>query len=527
MLKDNQILLAKNDHEIYLRGDMANRHGLIAGTTGSGKTVTLKVMAEGFSSMGVPVFFSDVKGDLSGVIQMGEENENVTERVQSMELNDFSYQCYPAHFWDIFGEQGHPVRVSISDMGPILLSRLLELSDAQSGVLSIVFRIADEMGLMLIDLMDLRSMLEYVGEHKDEYKTKYGNVTTASIGAIQRALLKLEDEGANQFFGIPALDIFDWIKTDAKGRGMINILNCKRLIQSPVLYSTFLLWMLSELYERLPEVGDLDVPRMIFFFDEAHLLFKGAPSALVNKVTQIVKLIRSKGVGIYFISQSPSDIPDEVLAQLSNRVQHALRAYTPSETKAVKAAAQSFRPNPAFKSDEAITELKVGEALISCLDEDGAPQIVQRAKILPPQSKMGAADESLIKKAIVSSEFELKYRDAVDPESAYEVLAAQQNDDEEVVETPKAKIKEKAKEKETTTAKRSAGRPTKSTIEKALNSATSSVSRTLSTNVAKTLTGGKTTSTQKMIERAATNALSTLLREGGKSVTRGLFGTRK
>ncbi len=518
MITRNGIWVAQNNEQLVLLPQMANRHGLIAGATGTGKTVTVKVLAESFSALGVPVFLADVKGDLSGMCQEGEDSENIQKRINKMNIHDWEFLSFPSRYWDIFGEVGHPVRATISDMGPVLLSKLLELTEVQSGVLSIVFRIADDNSLLLIDMKDLRMMLQYVGDHRSEYTLRYGNISTQSIGAIQRALLKLEDDGGDIFFGEPALDITDWLRTDRYGRGYINILNSTRLIQNPNLYATFLLWMLSDLYEKLPEVGDLDQPRVVFFFDEAHLLFNDAPKALLQKVIQVVKLVRSKGVGLYFISQSPSDIPDEVLAQLSNRVQHALRAYTPSELKAVKTAAQAFRKNPEFDTEEVISQLGVGEALVSFLDEEGIPNIVQRATILPPQSKMGPADSNLIKKAILSSEFELKYRESIDRESAYEIL-------EEEMEAEAQEKEEKKKAVEKNTAKKTVKKT--SAVEKAVNSATSSVSRSIGNNITKTFTGGKKVSTSKMVERAATNALSTLFREGTKSITRGLFGTKK
>ena len=386
MFTDNKIWMAQSDKNLFILPKMANRHGIIAGATGTGKTVTMKVMAESFSDMGVPVFLCDIKGDLSGMCMPGVMNDNLAGRIKGFGIEDFSFKSYPTRFWDIFGEQGHPVRVTVSEMGPTLLGRLFGLTEIQTGVLNIVFRVADDNGLLLLDLKDLRAMLQYVGDNRAEFTTEYGNVSAASIGAIQRALLAFEDEGGDQFFGEPGLDIHDWMRVDASGRGFINILTSKRLIASPLVYSTFLLWMMTELYEQLPEVGDPDKPRMIFFFDEAHLLFNDAPKALVQKIVQVVKLIRSKGVGIYFISQSPSDIPNDVLAQLSNRVQHALRAYTPAEQKAVRAAAKAFRVNEKFNTETALSELAVGEALVSFLDEDGIPTIVERARILPPQS---------------------------------------------------------------------------------------------------------------------------------------------
>ena len=424
MYRDRKLLIAQAGENLFMEPSMANRHGLIAGATGTGKTVTMKVMAESFSDMGVPVFLADVKGDLTGMCMPGAETEDMAARVARFGLGDFEYKAYPTHFWDIFGEVGTPVRVTVSQMGPTLLARLLGLSEVQAGVLNIVFKVADEHGLLLLDLKDLRAMLQFVGDNRAEFTTIYGNVSAASIGAIQRALLTFEDEGGEQFFGEPALDIRDWMRTDVDGRGYINILSSRRLIQSPTVYATFLLWMMTELFEHLPEVGDVQKPRMVFFFDEAHLLFTDTPKAMVQKVVQVVKLIRSKGVGVYFVSQTPSDIPNDVLAQLSNRVQHALRAYTPTELKAVKAAANAFRANPAFDTAQAITELGVGEALVSFLDAEGIPTVVERAFILPPQSLMGAADATVVQREINVSEFELKYRESYDRESAYEVLMA-------------------------------------------------------------------------------------------------------
>ena len=406
MICDGKILLGNSDKQVFLYPRMANRHGLIAGATGTGKTYTLEVLAEGFSELGVPVFLADVKGDISGI------------------------KPFPVRFWDVYGEAGHPVRTTISEMGPMLLSRLLGLTEVQEGVLNIVFRIADDRGLLLIDMKDLKAMLQYCSQHTRDFMADYGTMTSQSLGAIQRALLALENEGGDLFFGEPNLDIFDWIQCDRDGKGYMNILNCVKLFQHPLLYSTFILWLLSELFEQLPEVGDLDKPRMVFFFDEAHLLFNDAPKVLVQKVEQVVKLIRSKGVGVYFITQSPSDLPDTVLAQLSNRVQHALRAYTPNEQKAVRAAAQSFRPNPNFKTETAITELGVGEALVSMLDETGRPQIVERTKIICPQANMKAIDESQRKSIITSSNLYGKYDRMIDRQSAYEDLQQITNDEE-------------------------------------------------------------------------------------------------
>ena len=426
MYVDNTIYLGLADGQrVCLAPNMANRHGLIAGASGTGKTITMKVMAESFSDAGVPVFLCDIKGDVSGLCMPGEQNEGMEKRIDKFGIRDsFSYKSYPVSFWDVYGKGGHGVRATVSDMGPELLSRILGLTPAQEGVLNIVFRIADDKGLLLIDLKDLRAMLNYVGEHKDEYTMSYGNIATATLGGIVRALLPLENQGGDLFFGEPALDIRDWMRCDRDGRGVINLLNCVELCQNPTLYASFLLWMLSELFEVLPEAGDLDKPKLVFFFDEAHLLFTDAPKVLVQKIEQVVKLIRSKGVGVYFVTQSPSDIPDRVLAQLSNRVQHALRAYTPAEQKAVKAAAQSMRPNPAFKAEDVIMELGVGKALVSVLDADGVPGMVQNTAIICPQSLMAPAEESVIRNCI-NGDGMSRYDTAVDNESAYEVLGKQ------------------------------------------------------------------------------------------------------
>ena len=413
-----------NEGSIHLTPKMANRHGLIAGATGTGKTVTLKVLAESFSEMGVPVFLADIKGDVSGMCLPGEDSEGFQKRIRNklgLEI-DWKFEGYPIRFWDVYGKKGHPVRTTISEMGPELLSRLLELNDTQTGIMNIIFRVADEQGLLLLDLKDLRSMVQYVGENAATLKTKYGNVSAQSVGAIQRALLRLEDQGGNIFFGEPALEIKDWFAQDEKGYGIINMLHCTELFQRPLLYSTFLLWMLSELYETMPEAGDLEKPKMVFFFDEAHLIFKDAPRSLLDKVEQIVRLIRSKGIGIYFITQLPSDIPDSVLSQLGNKLQHALRAYTPKDQKALKVAAQSVRPNPKLDAEAALSELGTGEVLVSLLDEEGIPGIVQRAYVMPPRSYLGVAEESKRTEIINASPLYSKYTKTVDRESAYEVL---------------------------------------------------------------------------------------------------------
>ena len=412
-----------DDQRVEMCLNMSNRHGLIAGASGTGKTITMKVMAESFSDAGVPVFLCDVKGDVAGICAPGQSSEGMEKRIDKFGLRDtFTYRGYPTTFWDIYQEGGHAVRATVSEMGPELLSRILGLTPAQEGILHIVFRIADDKGLLLIDLKDLRAMLTYVNEHRAEYMMTYGNITPQSVAAILRALLPLEQQGGELFFGEPALEIQDWMRTDAEGRGMINVLDCVKLVQNPTLYASFLLWMLSELFESLPEAGDLDKPKLVFFFDEAHMLFRDAPKVLLQEIEQTVKLIRSRGVGVYFVTQSPSDIPDSVLAQLSNRVQHALRAYTPAELKAVRVAAQAFRANPAFRAEDAIMELGVGEALTSFLDEKGVPTMVQRTKIICPQSLM-AAPEPMVRAKVLMHDGMEKYDDSVDNTSAYEVLS--------------------------------------------------------------------------------------------------------
>ena len=550
MYEDKKIWIAQSDKKLCLLPQMANRHGLIAGATGAGKTITMKALAESFSAMGVPVFLADVKGDLSGMCQPGEDNAKMQERIARFGIENFSYQSYPTRFWDVWGELGLPVRLTVSDMGPLMLSRLLGLTAVQEGVLNIVFKVADEQGLLLLDMKDLRAMLKFVGDNRAEFTTAYGNVSTASIGAIQRALLAFEDAGGVEIFGEPALNITDWMRTDTDGRGYINILNSTRLIQNPTVYATFLLWMMTELFEKLPEVGDLPKPRIIFFFDEAHLLFNDAPKALLQKIVQVVKLIRSKGVGVYFISQSPSDIPDEVLAQLSNRIQHALRAYTPAEQKALRATAAAFRVNPAFDTQAVLTELGVGEALVSFLDEAGVPTVVERAAILPPQSLMGPAEESKIKQLILSDEFDLKYRTAVDRESAYELLeraqaeleAAKQQEAEAAAAAAAAAAAQEStaataaataaaaaepEEEKPAKAEKKAQSKVAKTAQKAATNAASSVARSVSTNLVNAVTGGKTVSAGTIAKRAATTALSSVMRSGSTAIIRGLFGNKK
>ena len=498
MLKDGKLWIAKSgDTRIFMEPRMCNRHGMIAGASGTGKTITLKVMAESFSELGVPVFLADIKGDLAGMCRAGQHSESMEKRIARFDIPDWRYRVFPTRFWDIYGEAGHPVRTTVSEMGPELLARLMDLTDVQADVLNIVFHIADDQELLLTDIKDLRAMLRYVSENRAEFVAQYGNMSAQSLGGIQRALLVLEDAGGDLFFGEPAIDIFDWMKTDENGRGYINILHSVKLVQNQTLYATFMLFLMSELFERLPEAGDPEKPKIVFFFDEAHLLFNGAPKVLLQKVEQVVKLIRSKGVGIYFISQSPSDIPDAVLAQLSNRVQHALRAYTPAEQKAVRTAAQTFRPNPNFKTEDVITELGVGEALVSFLDAEGRPGVVERAFILPPQSLMGTITEEQRHAVMEKSELGAKYDQQIDRESAYEHFEALR--EEEVKQA--AEEKETAKERETAKQEK-----TKKT----------------------TATKKKTTSkTEKALSKATSSAMNIIGREVGKKIVRGLFGSIK
>ena len=420
------IIIAKKtsdtQQDIVLHSQFANRHGLIAGATGTGKTVTLKVLAESFSRIGVPVFLADAKGDVSSLAKAGSNNSKFDERLKNLKIESVPFTAAPLVFWDLFGEQGHPIRTTVSEIGPLLLAQMLNLNDTQEGVLSAVFRIADDQGLLLIDFKDLKAMLSYVSEHATEFKAEYGNLSPASLGAIQRNLLALADQGGDQFFGEPSLNILDFIQTDAQGHGYINLLAADKLMNTPKLYATFLLWMLSELFEQLPEVGDMDKPKLVFFFDEAHLLFDNASVALQEKIEQVVRLIRSKGVGIYFVTQNPLDLPESVLGQLGNRVQHALRAFTPKDQKAVKTAADTFRANPEFKVDQAITELGVGEALISCLDEQGIPQMVERGWVMPPYSAFSPISLEERKTLMTQSIVAGVYEQSLDRESAFELL---------------------------------------------------------------------------------------------------------
>ncbi|MES2635687.1 MAG: helicase HerA-like domain-containing protein [Pseudomonadota bacterium] len=433
----NPIRIAKTDQFLHILPKMANRHGLIAGATGTGKTVTLQTLAEGFASIGVPVFMADVKGDLAGMSQIGGGNPKIDARVAQLQMDDFKPQASTVVLWDVFAEKGHPVRTTIAEMGPLLLARLLNLNDTQAGVINAIFKIADDKGWLLLDLKDLRSMSQHAAENAALYQTEYGNISAASVGALQRSLLQLETEGGDLLFGEPAINLDDLMQTDSQGRGVINILAADKLFNSPRVYATLLLWLLSELFEKLPEVGDLEKPKLVFFFDEAHLLFADAPSALLQKIEQVVRLIRSKGVGVYFVSQNPLDIPEIVLGQLGNRVQHALRAFTPRDQKAVKAAAETFRSNPKVNVATAITELGVGEALISFLDEKGVPSPVERAFVCPPQSRIGAITDVERSAVLAGSSFKGFYEKQLERESAYEILknrAAESAQAEEKVE---------------------------------------------------------------------------------------------
>lgn len=517
MYSNGQIYMGLAEGQrVNMQLNMSNRHGLIAGASGTGKTITMKTMAESFSDAGVPVFMCDVKGDVSGMAEPGTPSEGMEKRIDKFGIRgEFAYKAYPVTFWDIYQEGGHPVRTTISDMGPDILSRILGLTEAQQGVLNIIFRIADDKGLLLIDLKDLRAMVNYVSEHKADYVLTYGNMSTQSLGGIVRALLPLENQGGDLFFGEPALDILDWMRTDVYGKGMINILNCVKLVQNPTLYASFLLWMMAELFERLPEAGDLDKPKLVFFFDEAHMLFADAPKVLVQKIEQVVKLVRSKGVGIYFVTQSPGDIPDPVLAQLSNRVQHALRAYTPSEQKAVKIAAQSFRTNPQFKTEDVIMELGVGEALTSFLDADGVPTIVQRTSIICPQSLMGPASDAT-RTSLLTRDGMAKYDKAVDNESAYEMLEEQNLRNEEAARL--------SAEREQLEKERQAFEAQKAKEEEAL-----AKQRAKEEEAAKKKKEKEEAEAQKKKDRAAerrkTKIENALISTGAQIIKRGLFNT--
>ncbi|MGN1147402.1 MAG: helicase HerA-like domain-containing protein [Lachnospiraceae bacterium] len=508
MYQDSKILVGKAGEEnVYIYPKMANRHGMIAGATGTGKTVTLKVLAESFSDCGVPVFLADVKGDLAGMCQTGTASESLQKRIDALGLQQegFDFHAYPTTFWDVYGEKGLPLRTTISEMGPLLLSKIMGLNDTQEDILTIIFKIADDEGLLLIDTKDLRSMLQYVGENAKEYTLKYGNISKQSLGAITRALVALESEGGELFFGEPALNIADWFCTDCNGKGTIQILDCQKLINSPTMYATFMLWMMSELFETLPEAGDREKPKMVFFFDEAHLLFDNASKVLLEKIEQVVKLIRSKGVGIYFITQNPKDIPDGVLSQLGNKIQHALHAYTPAEQKGAKAAAQSFRVNPAFDTYETLIQLGIGEALVSVLDEEGIPTVVQRCSILPPQSQMGALDDTVREQQIKNNLLYIRYSNMTDRDSAYEFLqrlslenAEKEQQEKEAAEAEKLRLKEEAaaekqRLKEEAAAQKEAekkNKQVKSAVKQVAGSAAGTIGREIGNTVGSSI-GGK------------------------------------
>lgn len=515
MSEGYRLLIGKGDLEVELLSKMSNRHGLIAGATGTGKTVTLKVMAEHFSSIGVPVFMADVKGDLASISEQGQINDKLQERITQLGLEGFQFQSYPTRLWDVFGKLGNPVRSTITEMGPLLLSRLLGLNDTQEGVLSITFRLADDMGLLLINLKDLRAMLQYIGENAKDITLEYGNVSKQSIGAIQRALLRLEDQGGDMFFGEPALDIRDFIAVDSNGKGYVNILASQELFNSPTLYSTFLLWMLSELFEELPEVGDLEKPKIVFFFDEAHLLFDDAPKILMDKIEQVVRLIRSKGVGVFFITQNPIDIPDKVLGQLGNRVQHALRAYTPRDEKAVKSAAETFRQNPNFKVQDVITELKTGEALVSFLDSEGRPSVVEKAIICPPHSAFGTLTDEKRNYLINSSPMFQKYNIGIDRESAYEML---QRKFEAKLEAEKQLEEQKILEKEAQEAEKQ-----RLMEEKAAEKARKDLERQEAAEEREREKAKR----NNPINKVAKSTMTSITGSIGRSIARGLLGTVK
>ena len=549
MYQDGKLWIARsvNGEKVCIEPDKANRHGLIAGATGTGKTITLKVMAESFSDMGVPVFLAAVKGDLGGMVAPGKDTEDMQKRITRFAIEGWKYQSYPTRFWDVYGEGGHPIRTTISDMGPLLLARVLGLNETQTGVLNIAFRVADENGLLLLDLKDLKAMLRFISENAKELSLEYGNIASQSVSAIIRSLVALEDQGGDLFFGEPAFEVKDWMQTTYDGRGWINVLHCVKLFQHPALYSTFLLWMLSELYENLPEAGDLTKPKIVFFFDEAHLLFNEAPKALLQKIELIVRLVRSKGVGVYFITQSPTDLPGDILAQLGNRVQHALRAYTPAEQKKVKTAAETFRPNPAFKTLDAIMELGTGEALVSFLSADGSPMAVERSFILPPQSRMGSISEEERAEAIARDGIGDRYDTPVDRESAYEILAARAEEAQEELEREKeeqqaakeaaaaqkaaekeAAAAQKAAEKEAAAAQKAADKKKGQTLKKA-ERITTNAAKSATTSVISSTIRRPTGKNLGVGKRAANSAFNSIVngvgREISGSIVRGIFGT--
>ena len=538
MYQDDKLWIARsvNGEKVCIDPKKANRHGLIAGATGTGKTITLKVMAESFSDMGVPVFLADIKGDLAGMVAPGKDSEDMQSRIARFGIEGWKYQAYPTRFWDVYGECGHHVRTTVSDMGPLLMSRVLGLNETQTGVLNIAYRVADENGLLLLDLKDLKAMLRLISEQAKALSLEYGNIAPQSVSAIIRNLVSLEDQGGDMFFGEPAFDVRDWMQNSFDGRGWINILHCVKLFQNPALYSTFLLWMLSELYETLPEAGDLNKPKIVFFFDEAHLLFNDAPKALLQKIELIVRLVRSKGVGVYFITQSPTDLPGDILAQLGNRVQHALRAYTPSEQKKVKAAAETFRPNPAFRTLDAIMELGTGEALVSFLGDDGSPTPVERCFILPPQSRMGSISDEERTQSLRNDGIGDRYDSPVDRESAYEILAARAEEAEaeqarEAAEKQAAKdaaAAEKAAAKEAAAAQREADRQKKKTLSTAQRITTSAAKSATTSVISSTIrrsTSKKLGVGQRAVNSAFNSIVGNVGREISGSIVRGIFGT--
>lgn len=526
--KERGLYVAHSDNgPISIVGKMANRHGLVAGATGTGKTVTLQVLAETFCQAGVPCFMADMKGDLSGISQTGKLSGFIEKRLPEFGIENPQFQSCPVRFFDVFGEQGHPMRATVSDMGPQLLGRLLELNETQTGILNIVFRIADEQGLLLIDMKDLRAMLDFVGRNAEEFTTAYGNISKASVGAIQRALLALENQGGDKFFGEPNFDVYDLLQCEG-GKGVMNVLAADKLMMQPKLYSTFLLWLLSDLYTRLPEIGDMDLPKLVFFFDEAHMLFDGTSKALVDKIEQVVRLIRSKGVGVYFVTQSPTDIPDAILGQLGNRVQHALRAFTPKDQKAVKTAADTFRPNPAFKTADAIMELETGEALVSFLDEKGSPSMVERAKILFPLSQIGAISDSQRDQLIKQSRLYGRYDNAIDRESAFEVLIRQAEEAQKAEEAAKAEAearKQQEKEEKANAKKKSSGIGNK-ILGAVATAVAASVAKSVGTAVSGAVTGKKSSSSgaKNAAGKAASSAASAATRTITKELTRSILG---
>lgn len=507
------IFLGRGETAVELLPMRANRHGLITGATGTGKTVTLKVIAEAFSDLGVPVFLPDVKGDLCGFAEKGESSVKLQERLSLLHISNFEFKSYPVRMWSILQETGHPIRTTISEMGPLLLSRLLDLNEVQTGVLNIAFRVADEDGLLLLDLKDLKAMLHYISENKQDLKLKYGNISDTSIGTIQRNLLTLENEGADNFFGEPALDLTDFFKQTSDGRGYINILNAVKLYQKPMLYSTFLLWFLSELYENLPEIGDAEKPKIVFFFDEAHLLFDNGSKILLQKIEQIIRLIRSKGVAVFFVTQNPADIPEAILGQLGNKIQHALRAFTPKDAKAIRLAAETFRVNPAFDTAQVITQLKTGEALVSVLQQDGSPSITQRTMIVPPHSKIGVIDGAKITALVEESPLLYKYKDPVDRESAYEILTKQFSEQAEAA-TRQAEEKQLAKEN-----------AAKAKEEAALIRAENAKARAEAAKLR--LEEAAKRKNQSTTDRLGRILVDSITRSVGREITRGVFGSIK